>query len=85
MATTTIRVSRALHERLAKHAAARNVSLAAAIEQALDAEEDASFWAEAQATMGTPQALTSIRKDTAELGGTLRDGLDPDERWDDVL
>lgn len=85
MATTTIRVSRELHDRLAKHAAIEGTTLAGAIERALDAEEQAAFWAEARATMGTARAIATIRVDTNELAGSLKDGLDPDERWDDVL
>lgn len=74
-----------MHERLARHAAAEGTTLAGAIERALDAEEDAAFWAEAHRTMGEPVAQERIAADTARLNGTLRDGLDPDERWDDIL
>jgi hypothetical protein len=35
--------------------------------------------------MGSAAARTAIRVDTEALSGTLKDGLDPDERWDDVL
>jgi len=85
MATTTIRVSRELHDRLSKHASEQNTSLAGAIERALDAEEKAAFWAAARATMGTTQAVATIRAESERLAGSLKDGLDPDERWDDVL
>lgn len=84
MATTTIRVPIELRDRLAERAAAHNTSLAEAIAHALEAEERAAFWAEAQATMGG-RNIAAIRVDTAALAGTMKDGLDPDERWDDVL
>lgn len=85
MTSTTIRVSRQLHDRLAKRAASRHTTLAEAIEHAIDAEERAEFWANVEATMGTANAQAAIRVDTEALAGTLKDGLDPDERWDDVL
>lgn len=85
MATTTIRLSRELHDRIAARAAQRGATLAAAIERALDVEDRAEFWAQMEATMGTPEARNVARDDSATLAGTLRDGLDPDERWDDVL
>lgn len=85
MASTTIRVSRQLHDRLAKRAASRQTSLAEAIEHALDTEERADFWADVEATMGSAGSQAAIRVDTEALSGTLMDGLDPDERWDDVL
>lgn len=81
MATTTIRVPRELHERLARRAASEGTTLAGAIQHALDVEERADFWERAQATMGTPELLADAR----DLAGSLTDGLDPDERWDDVL
>jgi predicted transcriptional regulator len=85
MATTTIRVSRELHDRLAKRAAEQGTTLAGSIEHALDAEERAAFWAKVEATMGTVESRAAIRVDSEALSGTLKDGLDPDERWDDVL
>lgn len=85
MTSTTVRVPRELHDRLARRAASHGTSLAGAIERALDVEERAEFWARVEATMGTPEARAAIRIDTEPFAGTLRDGLDPDERWDDVL
>ncbi|PSK98297.1 hypothetical protein CLV30_12083 [Haloactinopolyspora alba] len=85
MSTTTIRVPRELHDRLTRHATDEGTTLAGAIERALDAEEDAAFWDEARATMGATLAQTTLRGDTEALSGTLTDGLDPDENWDDVL
>jgi predicted transcriptional regulator len=85
MTSTTIRVSRQLHDRLAKRAASRHATLADAIEHALDVEDSAEFWANVEATMGSATARAAIRVDTEALSGTLKDGLDPDERWDDVL
>lgn len=85
MATTTIRLSRELHDRIADRASRRGGTLAAAIERALDVEDRAEFWAQMEATMGTPEARETARNDQAVLAGAMRDGLDPDERWDDVL
>ena len=84
MESTTIRLSRQLHERLARRAEAEHTTLAGAIEHALDAEETAEFWARAAATMGSPNALHAARSESHDLSGTLRDGLDPTESWDEV-
>ena len=85
MPTTTIRVPRELHQRLLAHAESEHTTLAGAIEHALDVAEQAAFWAEAQATMGTPKAVAAAKADSAELAGSLKSGLDPDESWDDIL
>ena len=84
MESTTIRLSRQLHERLARRAKAEHTTLAGAIEHALDAEEAAEFWSRAAATMGSPDAQRAARTESDDLSGTLRDGLDPAETWDDV-
>ncbi|SDT63818.1 hypothetical protein [Jiangella sp. DSM 45060] len=83
--TTTIRVSREVHQRLTRYAAAHHTSLAGAIERALDAEERAAFWDEVRATMGTREGGGEVRGVSERYAGSLKDGLDPDERWDDVL
>lgn len=84
MESTTIRLSRQLHERLARRAKVDHTTLSGAIEHALDAQEAAEFWARAAATMGSLNAQHASRSESEELTGTLRDGLDPAETWDDV-
>lgn len=83
--TTTIRVSREVHQRLSRYAAAHHTSLTGAIERALDAEERAAFWDEVRTTMGTREGIADLRVESERHAGTLKDGLDPDESWDDVL
>jgi predicted transcriptional regulator len=82
--STTIRLSRQLHDRLAQRAKAEQTTLAGAIEHALDAEENAKFWSRAAATMGSRDAQHPARRESDDLPGTLRDGLDPAETWDDI-
>lgn len=84
MSTTTIRLSRQLHERLARRAEAENTTLAGAIDHALDVAEREEFWLRASSTMGSAEGHTAVRADAANLGGSLQDGLDPNETWDDV-
>lgn len=83
--STSIRVSRELHERLNKRAKHHHASLAEVIERALDAEDDSRFWDAVQATMtgGGPRA--SLRSESERSSGTLKDGLVADEHWDDIL
>ncbi|MGL5818788.1 MAG: hypothetical protein ACRCYR_14570 [Phycicoccus sp.] len=84
MQSTTIRLSRDLHERLARRARADHLTLAGAIERALDVEETAEFWSRAAETMGSPGTRPVAPAAPLDLAGTLKDGLDPDESWDDV-
>ncbi|MGL5930259.1 MAG: hypothetical protein ACRCY8_15105 [Dermatophilaceae bacterium] len=84
MPSTTIRLSRQLHERLAQRAKADHLTLAGAIERALDVEENAKFWSRAAETMGSPNSRPMGLAVSSDLAGTLKDGLDPDESWDDV-
>ncbi|PZF79512.1 hypothetical protein [Jiangella anatolica] len=83
--STTIRVPRELHDRLSKYAAAHHTSLAGAIGRALDAEERAAFWDDVRSTMGTREGVDELRGETERYAGSLKDGLDPNERWDDIL
>ncbi|MGL4174965.1 MAG: hypothetical protein ACRCSN_02720 [Dermatophilaceae bacterium] len=84
MPSTTIRLSRQLHERLAQRAKADHLTLAGAIERALDVEENAEFWSRAAETMGSADSRPMTPAVSSDLAGTLKDGLDPDESWDDV-
>ena len=84
MGSTTVRLSRELHERLARRARADQTTLAGAIERALDVQEREEFWSRAAATMGSAEVQRRERAEAQQLSGTLKDGLDPDETWDDV-
>jgi hypothetical protein len=83
--STTIRVPQHLHQRLATRAAESSESLAAVIEHALDAEESARFWEDVRRTMTGSAPMSDLARTFDAGGGTLRDGLDPEETWDDVL
>ena len=83
--STSIRVSRELHERLVERAQAQHVSLSDVIQQALDAQEDTAFWNAVRTTMSGRGARASLESEVERVGPALKDGLDPDERWDDVL
>jgi predicted DNA-binding protein len=82
--TTTIRLSRELHQRLARRAKAEHMTLAGAIERALDVQDREEFWARASATMGSTGVQQREGAEAEQLAGTLKDGLDPGETWDDV-
>lgn len=79
--STTIRVSDALHDRLAQEAADAGTTLAAVIERALEAEERSRFWQDVRTTMTSPSADPLAHEAT---GASIRDGLDPDETWTDI-
>ena len=81
--STTIRVTRQLHDRLTHRAESAGTTLAGAIELALDAEEQAEFWEQVAARMGSPEARASLAADAVAFSGTLKDGLEPDESWND--
>jgi predicted transcriptional regulator len=83
MVMTTIKVPAELHDRLALLARREHTTLAGAIERSLDRADAAAFWEEMRVTMGAEQA--GLSGDARRLAGTLADGLDPDEDWNDVL
>ena len=58
--------------------------MAGAIEQALDVAEREEFWAQAAATMASAGGQGGSSNRVDDLPGTLRDGLDPNETWEDV-
>jgi predicted transcriptional regulator len=84
MANTTIKVPVELRDRLAALADRDHTTLAEAIRRSLDAAEDAAFWSDVANTMGKQAATGALRADAEEVRGSLRDGLDPTESWDDV-
>jgi predicted transcriptional regulator len=81
MSSTTIKVPVELRDRLAELARRDQTTLAGAIARSLDAAETAAFWAAVAATMSGGSAASA---DAEQFGGSLSDGLDPDESWDDV-
>jgi len=83
MATTTIKVPVELRDRLASLASRDNTTLAGAIARSLDAAETAAFWADVARTMDAPGG-SAASSDVEQLSGSLTDGLDPEETWDDV-
>ena len=83
MASTTIKVPVELRNRLAALAERDHTTLAGAIERSLDAAEESAFWTRLAATMRS--AATGVSRRLAEdVSGSLADGLDPAESWDDV-
>jgi predicted DNA-binding protein len=84
MASTTIKVPVELRDRLAALASRESTTLAGAIARSLDAAESAAFWADVARTMGTTGVGSSASSDVEQLSGSLTDGLDPEESWDDV-
>jgi hypothetical protein len=84
MDTTTLRVSRRLHDRLSQRAKARGTTLSGAIEQALDLAERQEFWAQAAATMASAGGPGGSASRVDDFPATLRDGLDLNETWNDV-
>lgn len=77
MPMTTIKVSTELRDRLAEIAGRDHSTLAQVVERALDAADEARFWTAVAETMGR-RGL----EDTDDA--SLREGLVPDESWDDV-
>jgi len=81
MPSTTIKVPVELRDRLAVLAGREHTTLAGAIARSLDAAESAAFWAEVAKTMSSGLPVSA---DAEQFGGSLSDGLDPEESWDDV-
>lgn len=78
---TTIKVPVELRDRLAEIARREHTTLAGAIARTLDGADEAAFWRRAAEAMTVAAGGAAA----ATVEGTLADGLDPDERWDDVL
>lgn len=71
-ASTTIKVPRALHERIAERARREQVTLATAIEHALDEADERSFWLAVRAEHAS---LSDEERAAYASSGTLRDDL----------
>lgn len=76
---TTIKVPVELRDRISRLARSQHVSMAVAVEHALDAAETEEFWAQVRATMITPEARADLLRENEELSGTIRDGLEPED------
>jgi hypothetical protein len=81
---STIKVPVELRDRLAALASRESTTLAGAIARSLDAAESAAFWSDVERTMGTSGVGSSTSSGVEQLSGSLTDGLDPEETWDDV-
>jgi len=77
----TVKVESALHSRLVHRAAAEGTTIGGVITRSLDVLEESEFWAEVERTMTADR----VRAAAEEFSGTLTDGLDMDETWEDVL
>ena len=77
----TVKITDELHSRLASLAHSEGTTIGGVIGRSLDALEESEFWAAVERTM----AVDTLRAASEEYAGTLADGLDPDETWEDVL
>lgn len=59
--------------------------MAAVIAHALEVAETAAFWEDVRSTMGSGAAHAAVAWDVETVAGSLADGLDPDEDWNDIL
>ena len=71
--STTIKVPRALRDRIARRAQEEHVPLAQVIERALDENEDREFWARVQREHAQ---LSESDREAFLHGNALRDNLD---------
>jgi predicted transcriptional regulator len=78
--TTTIKVPRALRDRLARRAEREHVPLAQVIEHALDENEDREFWARVHREHAQ---LSKSEREAYNEGNALRDDLG--DSGDDAL
>ena len=73
--STTIKVPTILRDRIAVRAKEKDTTLAGAIEDALNAAEDAQFWTQVQQTMLPGEGVRHAEK----LSGSLKDRGEPEE------
>jgi predicted transcriptional regulator len=82
-ASTTLRVSTELHDRIAHLAKARGQRMQDVIDQAIDAWERALFWQEFESSWerirSDPEQWAQVQAERAVWDRTLKDGIDPDE------
>lgn len=85
MSSTTIRVDAKLRTRIAARAKAEGKSMSQVIDQALEAQSEQEFWAEARRTMKTPEAEHDLGREAEKLSGGYRELLNQDEDWSHLL
>ena len=85
MSETSISISEIAHRQLAELAEWSGVSLAAALERAVKDQYDRQFWSAVNAGYAAlradPEAWAEVEAERRAWDATLRDGLDPSERW----
>jgi predicted transcriptional regulator len=81
MQSTTIKVPKKLHDRLAQMAKQKETTMAAVIEEALDIADKTIFWEQVEKTM-TPEA---VGKQAELYNQSFAELLEPDEDWSDLL
>ena len=77
----TVKVASDVHSRLVHLASERGTTIGSVISRSLDVLEESEFWAAVEHTMVATRAPTQAD----EFAGTLMDGLDPAETWEDIL
>jgi len=77
----TVKVSDSLHSRLRELAKTKGTTIGGVIGQSLDVMEETEFWKALEATMGS----NAPSSDADYFDGSLSDGLDPNETWEDIL
>ncbi|WP_205325203.1 hypothetical protein [Glycomyces sp. YM15] len=83
-AMTTIKVPVELRDRIARLAEERHLSMAGAVERAIDVAEEEEFWARARAVMGTVEARVGLQRESERLAPSLGDELEAED-WSDIL
>ncbi|MFY7067604.1 hypothetical protein ACOQFV_17265 [Nocardiopsis changdeensis] len=83
---TTIKVPRALRDRISRRAKREHTTLAAAIERALDESDELEFWREvrrhnAELSAGEREAYTSDRTLGDDLADSGDDALTAEDAW----
>jgi predicted transcriptional regulator len=81
---TTIKVPVEFRDRIAKLAEHRHLTMAGAVERAIDVAEEEEFWARARAVMGTAAARSDLERESERLASSLGDELEPED-WSDIL
>ncbi|WP_100446693.1 toxin-antitoxin system protein [Glycomyces xiaoerkulensis] len=81
---TTIKVTTDLRDRIARLAESRHLTMAGAVERAIDVGEEEEFWARARAVMGTAAARADLRRENERFATVLEDELEPED-WSDLL
>lgn len=81
---TTIKVSIELRDRIARLAESHHLTMAGAVERALNVAEEEEFWVRARELMGTDEARADLERESERLSASLGDELEPED-WSDIL